>query len=785
MKHTAKRITALVLVLLMTASLLASCSKGAGEPENAVTEVDGIPVYDKYSSREINLDLAENETILAVKEEDGLIRATIGVTEADYSWGVGIPYVTEHRYYNLDYVENVSKRKKTNSYHEVALDSNPNVEFVLGGEPYEDAVRYFFFKDGKSLEKVIYPSWNVDDPNEWATFYNARANIMLRDDVVYAAIDYLFYTDGIPVSGGWELFINDRFLDTKIWRPGYPIYTYCGLMEVNGAPYALLEIEEKGRLVPLAADTTELPYEGIDIEGNPTGGVFSDGRFGYFMSNTELWRTDGKDSQCIVDLVPYGVNLSSVIRTVYSLSDGRLLVIADGKLIELFEAKKDNQMGVNIYDIGILDYYGEKGELNLIISKYNNQAEHVFFRVKEYTDKTSLNLALLSGEIAMVITPNRFVLNNYVKQGFLASLEKLVPDLFEENVLIENVVDAARVEGTSYYLPLNFELRVEAIADPGLLKNGKLFETRQEYYDFITENDPEYFQKQTSGEILTSFTQNLDEWIDWKSNTAHFDDGTFEALLEFCSQGSTTEEVTEYMLQLFATVSQWGRTWKVNSFTLTDAVESYRFTDVEKALSYQKGITNTDGPEGGPTSWVQVDFPMPSSVYDGYEIFAHNLYAVVDNEESKEAAGDLLKWLILENVEEDFPEKETVPFLSMGWSGFSINRDETDRYLRRLMNGYVDPEEEVAALSEESASIASVVIAIRNDAIVHNMKCGQEQYEITWEYIHKADHLQYYQNELFDVIHEEAGRYFGGMITAKQAAEYVQNRISIYLAEQG
>ena len=206
--------------------------------------------------------------------------------------------------------------------------------------------------------------------------------------------------------------------------------------------------------------------------------------------------------------------------------------------------------------------------------------------IEKYKDKTSLNLALLSGEIAMVITPNRFVLNNYVKQGFLASLEKLVPELFEENVLIENVVDAARVEGTSYYLPLNFELRVEAIADPGLLKNGKLFETRQEYYDFITENDPEYFQKQTSGEILTSFTQNLDEWIDWKNNTAHFDDGTFEALLEFCSQGSTTEGVTEYMLQLFATVSQWGRNWKVNSFTLTDAVESYRFTDVEKALAY-------------------------------------------------------------------------------------------------------------------------------------------------------------------------------------------------------
>ena len=33
-------------------------------------------------------------------------------------------------------------------------------------------------------------------------------------------------------------------------------------------------------------------------------------------------------------------------------------------------------------------------------------------------------------------------------------------------------------------------------------------------------------------------------------------------------------------------------------------------------------------------------------------------------------------------------------------------------------------------------------------------------------------------------MNEEAYRYFAGDITAAQAADYVQNRISIYLAEQ-
>lgn len=48
---------------------------------------------------------------------------------------------------------------------------------------------------------------------------------------------------------------------------------------------------------------------------------------------------------------------------------------------------------------------------------------------------SNLSLALLSGEIAMVITPDRFALNNYVKQGVLTSLDEVTPELFERIVV--------------------------------------------------------------------------------------------------------------------------------------------------------------------------------------------------------------------------------------------------------------------------------------------------------------------------------------------------------------
>ena len=56
---------------------------------------------------------------------------------------------------------------------------------------------------------------------------------------------------------------------------------------------------------------------------------------------------------------------------------------------------------------------------------------------------------------------------------------------------------------------------------------------------------------------------------------------------------------------------------------------------------------------------------------------------------------------------------------------------------------------------------------------------------MTEEWIGKADQFIYFNKELNEILNSEANRYFAGEITAKQAADYVQNRVSIYLAEQG
>ena len=116
---------------------------------------------------------------------------------------------------------------------------------------------------------------------------------------------------------------------------------------------------------------------------------------------------------------------------------------------------------------------------------------------------------------------------------------------------------------------------------------------------------------------------------------------------------------------------------------------------------------------------------------------------------------------------------------------FTINKDETDRYLHRLVNSNLDPEDEVAKIKPDVASrFPNTVYHIRYYNQDYVMRCGQAQYDATWDYIEKADHLRYYDSELHQVIRNEAQSFFSGSITAEKAAEYVQNRISLYLAEQ-
>ena len=772
MKTTAKRITALFLVLLMTASLLASCSERKDkEAETA----------DTYLGENVDLGLAENETLMDIIEVDGELRATVGVTNEEmttkYGTEYGTPYKTEYRYYDMEFVEDTAKREPTASFHQIAQHYDPSLNLTIGGEPYlytdengvetSYGVRYQLYKDGEPIGDYINPR----GANGYGRYtkYNARANLTMIEDAPFIWMDYTDFS--------FEIYIKDHFLQTTEINPDVVFSTY-GLLELSGTPHVLIggaqyDWSEEGsyffapqweetRLIPLTAETKELSLEGTAIEGTPTGGAFNDGTYGYYMCESELWRADGESGTRIADLIYNGVDSHSQVRAVRTITDGRILVVANDGLTVLTESDSVTPEERNVYNIGVIDtgYLDEaSGDVDAAVARFNSRSTNNKFVVKRYKDVTKLNLALLSGELDVLAIDNHFALNNYVKQGFLAPLEEVVPEFFEEGVLIENIVDATRVDGECYYLPRQFTVEGRII-ECRLLEEGQTFETPKEYYDFVREKDPNYLKASEKNLILGHFAPTLDEWIDWESNTCHFDDGTFEDMLEFCNEGAESWEGQD--------VLTYTSSWSFGGFRKRPPPSYFEglFTNVEDAKEYLANHPNANPDKLPVTSdevWAWVAMPLPSAVHDGYEIDVDRYYAVADKEESREAAAEFMKWLFLENVvgeiAPDDPEADCPDCELKGVYMFSINQAECERYVSR--NLAWDGEDKETRLPVE-----------------------QRWYEDTWKIIRQADHLQFWRNAVFDVMNEEAYRYFAGDITAKQAAEYVQNRVSIYLAEQ-
>ncbi len=129
---------------------------------------------------------------------------------------------------------------------------------------------------------------------------------------------------------------------------------------------------------------------------------------------------------------------------------------------------------------------------------------------------------------------------------------------------------------------------------------------------------------------------------------------------------------------------------------------------------------------------------------EGFGIYSNSLIGMVSNGECPEGAKDFLEFLFLELPQETGSDG----------GGFPLNEEALEHVLREV---YLD-----------------------------GVPADPVRVELTKTVIQKADHYTYtLRNDFISAILEEGSRYFSGQITAEKAAAYIQNRVQLYLDEQG
>lgn len=711
MKHLLLRILSLCLILLLTVPLLVSCSLQA-EPYAKTSSA--IPIPPGHTA----LDLAKTEDgYLLLSQNENLISV---VTPLD---------------------------KDFNTIGNSIETAVPN---AVSFAPYEGGFYYFARTSGTGLDasydlyqdSTLLASLGIRDRVFETHSFPPHCAMEVIDGTLYASVDF----DVIIGSEVMELPVNDG-----VGEHGFS----AGFLTLDNQQYFMTSVEnlvyrdktqslttvesEFSRLFPVNANTQSLLIDSKKLDA-PASLCASNSSYGYFLSATTLYRTNGKKIVPLCDLATDGFTSQTDFRRMLVTEDNRILLLTATGILEYAPFEKEEGKSTEQNTILIASCNVAMPELTeKAISRFNQTHPEYTATLKIYEDAVSLNKDILLGEVDLILSNDRILFQNYIHQDLLWDLEELCPTLFQDGVLLKNIVDAARVDGVSYYLPRGFIVEYLNM-DKDLLDGTPAFESYADFVAFATEKDPAFFRTQLQSIWFQRAMSNASEWIDARSNTARFTDESFLAFLESCDLCSKDEDELEA------------------NQTLEHKINYNRASGGLSSTFYSDDPTSINPNDSNEPYHVQVVFPLPSASHGGFGASTPFFLGAVEKRGNQKADKAFMEFFFTETlVADDFADSY---FITIRQDEYDAMRKGT--YIETFLPDFVP---------EEPSYVIPVWDPI-TDEKSHAMITGVD---------HFADGLF---GEVQNIMLEEAGRYFVGEISAEQAAEYIQNRVSLYLEER-
>ena len=585
---------------------------------------------------------------------------------------------------------------------------------------------YILYAQGIScrLERDLTPSeWMVDD----------------KAPIVTEVGRYTEKSDVYTIHSNRDIVKNDELLRVTMreelfprgfWKIGDTCYLVADLVDDTG-------VAEGTALAPWEKDK---PAEFMALEGMP-GRIHllatGDG-FGYALCGDMICRTDGKKLDMLGSLYDCGIDPAEAVALLPD-GDGKLLLATSNNLWVLRTTSVQLQ---ELLTLTIGCYRGPSMSLSRQANEFNLQGGSVRVEFKQYDDRSKLNLAILSGEVDIIAGDNAGLLEGYARRGFLLELDNALSAELAQGDLIENIVDAGRVEGNLYYLPSYYKI-VGMNLPAGLVEAEGVPTSMLELTRMLEKLDSRHYLKlQCKEYALNNFLiHGTSAWVDRKNNQCSFEDNPdFLELLEICNRfASDPDEVLAY---------DHSETGLIMEFMPCYSVSRVYGLDLQSVFENDLGTPVTKyGSEG------QL-IPCPTGGGMGLTIMPDSLCGIVKTSPNVQAAVEWIRFIISEETYRE--EQEWILEVPVG---FPLRKSMVEELVIASCDGYEAEDREQAIA----------------------------QYQDSWhEIFYRADHFFCGGvDEISDIIREEALRYFAGDITAEQAAAYVQNRVSIYLAEQG
>lgn len=393
-------------------------------------------------------------------------------------------------------------------------------------------------------------------------------------------------------------------------------------------------------------------------------------------------------------------------------------------------------------------------DIKSAIIKFNKNSDKYRIVTKEYyTEDYETGIAQFNSEVATgnnmdIIDFSDLNSENYGNKGILEDLYTYIEKDEDINLedYYENIIKAYEVNGKLYSIPLSYSVnalvgRESVVGEGAAWSLDEFLEKGSSFGD-----DSQLLYATTNNYILFSVgSQIINEMVDWEKGECHFDSEEFIKLLEFAAKYPNEIDYSENMSSDFAMLRDGKIMANMATVSSVQDVQVYRQLLGEDVV--YKGFPNSKNTKLTvcPTGRV---------------------LAIASKSENKEAAWEFIKSFLTE----EYQAKEDL------WD-LPILKSAMDKKIEREMKPEYGTDEngnqvEVPKSTYEFEDLSMELYAAK-----------EEDVKLFKSIIEQIDTVGGVNTKIQEIISEEATAFFSGQKTAKEVADVIQSRVTIYVNE--
>ena len=542
--------------------------------------------------------------------------------------------------------------------------------------------------------------------------------------------------DDYVIIYSFIMLANDRIL---------MIY-HVGTSESN----VIIDLEKKSADESLnGISDTEEYYFFTDADGNLFA-VWSDGVYKYDPGSGEMAKLLDFRASNIDSATKY---VGGIKRQAVALNDTDFVIdlpVGSGDDSSLLRFTKENPADISEKTAITLGTMFLEPNVQSEIMKFNRSNDKYEIKVIDYSElypgdgleeaKKQLDMDIISGKAPDIINVDGNV-KKYVDKGIFLDL---TPEFdkggaLEGIELLPNIAEMMKYDDKMYTFMPSFKVATCAVRAKFAKGKGSL--TYKELDDLIKSNGTDYEKafgsnhNKSYGNLL--MPHYADKCIDWNEKKCDFKNPEFIEFLNFINKfpdkasghsnlaeidKSYAEDKGIYYRELFSNLNEYAR------------LKQLVFNDDIELVGY------------------------PNNSRENIASIYGELYAVNSNTAHKDIVLEFVKNLILSEKDDSY-------------SGFSTVKQKFEEELQEATKEKSD--------DDESAQLWDQI----NHVMVKMKPLSQEEVSKFYDYTVSINSLDCMNNEITNIIAEEASAFYCGQKTAEEVADIIQNRVTVYINE--